>query len=123
LATYLESHPQVAQVKYPFLPSHPKYDIAQKQMKAGGAVVAFELTGGLEAGRQFFDAIELLSLSANLGDTRSIVTHPASTTHSKLTPQERAASGIGEGMIRVSVGLEHIDDIQSDIAQALDKII
>ena len=123
LATYLESHPQVAQVKYPFLPSHPKYDIAQKQMKAGGAVVAFELKGGLVAGRQFFDAIELLSLSANLGDTRSIVTHPASTTHSKLTPQERAASGIGEGMIRVSVGLEHIADIQSDIAQALDKIL
>jgi O-succinylhomoserine sulfhydrylase len=88
-------------------------------MKAGGCVVAFEVKGGLEAGRQFFNSIQLLSLSANLGDTRSIVTHPASTTHSKLAPQERAASGITDGMVRVSVGLEHIDDIISDIKQAL----
>jgi O-succinylhomoserine sulfhydrylase len=89
-------------------------------MKAGGCVLAFEVNGGLEAGRDFFDSIKMLSLSANLGDTRSIITHPASTTHSKLAPEERAASGITDGMVRVSVGLEHIDDIIADINQALD---
>ncbi|MEM9361115.1 MAG: aminotransferase class I/II-fold pyridoxal phosphate-dependent enzyme [Bacteroidota bacterium] len=119
LATYLESHPKINWVKYPFLKSHPKYEIAKKQMKAGGCVVAFEVKGGLEAGKQFFDAIQLLSLSANLGDSRSIVTHPASTTHSKLTTEERESVGISDGMVRVSVGLEHIDDISKDIAQAL----
>ncbi|MBQ4916028.1 aminotransferase class I/II-fold pyridoxal phosphate-dependent enzyme [Maribacter sp. MMG018] len=119
LAEFLETHDQVNWVKYPFLKSHPKYEVAKKQMKAGGCVVAFEVKGGLEAGRKFFDAIKLLSLSANLGDTRSIVTHPASTTHSKLSVEERAASGISEGMVRISVGLEHIDDIIADIDQAL----
>jgi O-succinylhomoserine sulfhydrylase len=120
LAAFLESHPKINWVKYPFLPSHPQYKLARKQMKAGGCVVAFEVNGGLEAGREFFDSIKLLSLSANLGDTRSIITHPASTTHSKLAPEERAASGITDGMVRVSVGLEHIDDIIADINQALD---
>ena len=119
LATYLENHPKIEWVKYPFLKSHPKYEIAKKQMKAGGCVVAFEVKGGLEAGKQFFDAIQMLSLSANLGDSRSIVTHPASTTHSKLTTEERNAVGISDGMVRVSVGLEHIDDIIQDIEQAL----
>ncbi len=119
LATFLESHKNVNWVKYPFLKSHPKYELARKQMKAGGCVVAFEVKGGLEAGRRFFDAIKLLSLSANLGDSRSIVTHPASTTHSKLTPSEREETGITDGMVRISVGLEHIDDIIEDIAQAL----
>lgn len=119
LATYLETHPKIAWVKYPFLPSHPQYEIAKKQMKAGGCVVAFEVKGGLEAGKTFFNAIKLLSLSANLGDARSIVTHPASTTHSKLTPAERDAVGISEGMVRISVGLEHIEDIKADITQAL----
>ncbi len=119
LAEYLESHKKVNWVKYPFLKSHPQYEIAKKQMKAGGCVVAFEVKGGLEAGQRFFDAIKLLSLSANLGDTRSIVTHPASTTHSKLTVEERAETGITDGMVRVSVGLEHIDDIIGDVGQAL----
>lgn len=119
LATFLEDHNQVNWVRYPFLKSHPKYEIAKKQMKAGGCVVAFEVKGGLKAGQRFFDSIKLLSLSANLGDSRSIVTHPASTTHSKLTPEERAETGITDGMVRVSVGLEHIDDIINDIAQAL----
>ncbi|MEX0275097.1 MAG: PLP-dependent aspartate aminotransferase family protein [Flavobacteriaceae bacterium] len=122
LAKYLEEHPKVNWVKYPFLKSHPNYEVAKRQMKAGGCVVAFEVTGGLEAGRRFFDSIQILSLSANLGDSRSIVTHPASTTHSKLTPEERMLSGIGEGMVRISVGLEHIDDIKADVGQALDKI-
>lgn len=122
LAEFLEGHKKVNWVKYPFLKSHPQYQLAKKQMKAGGCVVAFEIKGGLVAGRKFFNSIQLLSLSANLGDSRSIVTHPASTTHSKLTPEERQAVGISEGMVRVSVGLEHIDDIIADIDQALSKV-
>lgn len=119
LAEFLEGNPKVNWVKYPFLKSHPKYEVAKKQMKAGGCVVAFEVKGGVEAGQKFFNAIKMLSLSANLGDSRSIVTHPASTTHSKLSVEERLASGITDGMVRVSVGLEHIDDIIADIEQAL----
>ncbi|MEM0934057.1 MAG: PLP-dependent transferase, partial [Bacteroidota bacterium] len=122
LAIFLEEHPNVNWVKYPFLASHPQYAIAKKQMKAGGCVVAFEVKGGLEAGKKFFDAIQLLSLSANLGDSRSIVTHPASTTHSKLTAAELDAVGITEGMVRISVGLEHLDDIVQDISQALENL-
>ncbi|MBT8184581.1 MAG: aminotransferase class I/II-fold pyridoxal phosphate-dependent enzyme [Eudoraea sp.] len=119
LAEFLETHPKINWVKYPFLKSHPQFRLAKKQMKAGGCVVAFEIQGGLEAGRNFFDAITLLSLSANLGDSRSIVTHPASTTHSKLTAEERQETGITDGMVRVSVGLEHIEDIIADISDAL----
>jgi len=119
LGQFLENHPQVNWVKYPFLESHPQYELAKKQMKAGGCVVAFDIKGGLEAGQEFFNSIKLLSLSANLGDARSIVTHPASTTHSKLSIEERLAVGITDGMVRVSVGLEHIDDICEDIDQAL----
>lgn len=122
VAQFLEADGSVNWVKYPFLKSHPQFKLAQKQMKAGGCVVAFELKGGLDAGKKFFDSIGLLSLSANLGDTRSIVTHPASTTHSKLSAEERLECGITDGMVRVSVGLEHTDDIISDIKQALDKI-
>lgn len=121
LAEFLETQPKVNWVKYPFLKSHPKYKIAKKQMKAGGCVVAFEIKGGLEEGRKFFDSIKLLSLSANLGDSRTIVTHPASTTHSKLSVEERAETGITDGMVRVSVGLEHIFDIIEDIKQALGR--
>ena len=121
LAEFLETQPKVNWVKYPFLKSHPKYKIAKKQMKAGGCVVAFEIKGGLEEGRKFFDSIKLLSLSANLGDSRTIVTHPASTTHSKLSVEERAETGITDGMVRVSVGLEHINDIIEDIKQALGR--
>lgn len=119
LAAYLEGNEKVNWVKYPFLKSHPMYEVAKKQMKAGGCVVAFEVKGGLDAGRAFFDSIKLLSLSANLGDSRTIVTHPASTTHSKLSLEERTAVGITDGMVRISVGLEHIDDIIADIEQAL----
>ncbi|PCE63325.1 trans-sulfuration enzyme family protein [Sediminicola luteus] len=122
VAKYLEGHPKVNWVKYPFLKSHPRYELAKKQMKAGGCVVAFEVKGGLEAGQRFFDAIKLLSLSANLGDSRSIVTHPASTTHSKVSAEDRASVGITDGSVRISVGLEHIDDIITDIAQALEAI-
>ncbi len=119
LAEFLEAHSSVNWVKYPFLKSHPQYKIAKKQMKAGGCVVAFEIQGGLKAGQKFFNNIQLLSLSANLGDAKSIVTHPASTTHSKLSVEDRIAVGITDGTVRVSVGLEHIDDIIKDISQAL----
>lgn len=121
IARRVQEHPAVEWVKYPFLPSHPQYELAKKQMKAGGCVVAFGIKGGLEAGRRFFDQIRTLSLSANLGDARSIVTHPASTTHSKLSQEERLQAGITDGLVRVSVGLEHVEDIWEDILQALDK--
>lgn len=121
LAQFLEAHDSVKMVKYPFLKSHPKYEMAKKQMKAGGAVVAFELEGGLDTGKKFFNNIQMLSLSANLGDTRSIVTHPASTTHAKLSPEARLEAGITDGLIRVSVGLENIADIIKDVSQAIEK--
>lgn len=119
LARKLEGHPTISWLKYPFLPSHPQYDIAIRQMKNGGGVVCFELKGGLEAGRHFLNNLKMLSLTANLGDTRSIASHPASTTHAKLTEAERLAVNITPGLIRISVGLEHIDDIVQDILQAL----
>lgn len=119
VAEFLENHPNVKQVKYPFLKSHPQYEIAKKQMKLGGNIVAFEIKGGIEAGRKFLDKIQLCSLSANLGDTRTIVTHPASTTHSKLTEEERLAVSITDGLVRVSVGLETVQDVINDLNQAL----
>jgi len=119
LAMHLEDHPEINFVKYPFLPSHPQYRIAKKQMRLGGAMVSFELKGGIDRGRHFLNQLKMISFSANLGDTRSIATHPASTTHSKLNPEERASVGITDGLIRISVGLEHIDDIIEDIEQAI----
>jgi O-succinylhomoserine sulfhydrylase len=120
VARFLESHSNVNFVKYPFLKSHPQYDIAKQQMKLGGTVVAFEIKGGIDAGRNFLNSIKLLSLSANLGDTRSIVTHPASTTHAKLSEDDRLQTGITGGLVRISVGLEHIEDIINDLTQALE---
>lgn len=119
VAEFLENHPAVASVKYPFLKSHPQYEIAKKQMKYGGNIIAFELKGGKEAGKKFIDAIKLFSVSANLGDTRTIVTHPASSTHSKLNSEELKAANLTEGLIRISIGLENIEDIYSEINQAL----
>lgn len=121
LARRLMKHPEVKQVNYPFLPSHPKYEVAKGQMRLGGGIVTFELNGGLERGQQFLDNLQMLSLSANLGDTRTIATHPASTTHSKLPEEDRQRLGITNSLVRISVGLEHIDDIISDIDQALEK--
>jgi O-succinylhomoserine sulfhydrylase len=120
VARFLEAQPSVQWVKYPFLESHPQYPLAKKQMKAGGCVVAFEVRGGLAAGQSFLNTIKTLSLSANLGDARSIVTHPASTTHNKLSLAERTETGITDGMVRISVGLEHVDDIIADLKQALE---
>ncbi len=119
VAQYLEKHDKINVVKYPFLKSHPQYKVAKKQMKLGGNIVAFEIKGGVEKGREFLDNIKLCSLSANLGDTRTIVTHPASTTHSKLTVEDRLETGITDGLVRVSVGLENVEDIINDLDQAL----
>ena len=118
VAQFLESHPAVSSVKYPFLPSHPQYQIAKKQMKLGGNIIAFELNGGKDAGKKFIDSIKLFSISANLGDTRTIVTHPATSTHSKLNATELAEANLTEGLIRISVGLEHIDDIITELNNA-----
>lgn len=123
LAEFLESQAQVNWVKYPMLPSHPQFAIAKKQMKAGGGVVAFGIKGNVETGRKFLNAIRMCSLTANLGDSRTIVTHPSSTTHAKLTEEERQLVGITPELIRVSVGLEHIDDIIKDIEQALNASV
>ncbi|MGM0932749.1 MAG: trans-sulfuration enzyme family protein [Bacteroidota bacterium] len=122
IAEFLEKQPNAEKVKYPFLKSHPQYEIAKKQMKAGGNIISFEIKGGLEAGRNFINAIELCSRSANLGDTRSIVTHPASTTHSKLSEEDRLEAGISVGLVRISVGLEHPDDVIADLEQALARV-
>ena len=119
LATVLESHPQVVKVKYPFLTSHPQHPLAKKQMKLGGGLVTFELKGGLEQGRRFLDSLLMISHTPNLGDSRTIAVHPASTTHSKLTEQERLAVGITPGLIRIAVGLENVDDIIADVKQAI----
>ncbi len=119
LATELESHPQVAKVKYPHLPSHPQYALAKKQMNQGGGLVSFELKGGLEQGIKFLDSLNMISHTPNLGDSRTIAIHPASTTHSKLTEKERLAVGITPGLIRISAGLEHVADIIADIRQAI----
>lgn len=119
LAQWLQSAPGVESVRYPFLPSHPQYELARRQMTAGGGMVTFNVSGGLEAGRRFLNALAMCDIVTNLGDARTTVTHPASTTHSGLTEEERRAVDITPGLIRVSVGLEHIDDIVADIEQAL----
>jgi O-succinylhomoserine sulfhydrylase len=119
IAEYLEQHPKVEYVKYPFLASHPQQGIAKKQMRMGGGIVSFEVKGGIDKGRNFLNSLKLISHSANLGDTRTIATHPASTTHSKLTDAERLAVGITPGLIRISAGLEAIEVIVKDIGQAL----
>ena len=121
IAEFLEGNSNVGLVKYPFLKSHPQYKIAKKQMKLGGNIIAFEIKGGVEAGKKFLDAVKMCSLSANLGDTRTIVTHPASTTHSKLSADEQSAAGITPGLVRISVGIEHVNDIISDVNQALNR--
>jgi O-succinylhomoserine sulfhydrylase len=121
IAKALQKNAALSQVKYPFLPDHPQYDIARKQMSNGGGIVTFEIKNGVEGGRKFLNALQMLSMTNNLGDSRSIASHPASTTHSKLTDQERADVGITPGLIRISVGLEHPDDILNDILQALEK--
>lgn len=122
ISEQLQSHSKIKWLKYPLLSSHPQYEIAQKQMLNGGGIFCFELKGGLEAGKKFLDSLNILSMTANLGDTRSIASHPASTTHAKLTEEERLAVSITPGLIRISVGLEHREDILNDILKALDVV-
>ncbi len=121
LAKHFQKHDELEFVKYPFLETHPQYNLAKKQMKLGGGIVTFIVGGGYERAKRFIDSLEMLSVTANLGDTRTIVTHPASTTHSKLSDEEREAVSIYPGLIRVSVGLESLEDIVTDIEQALQK--
>jgi len=121
VSRFFDEYAEVERVLYPHHPSHPQYKLARKQMKLGGGIVTFEVVGGYERAKAFIDEIQMISLSSNLGDARSIVTHPSSTTHSKLSEEERRSVGITPGMIRLSVGLEHIEDIIGDIKQALDK--
>ncbi|GAA4401905.1 O-succinylhomoserine sulfhydrylase [Nibrella viscosa] len=121
LAEALEQHPDVKAVHYPFLPSHPQYELAKRQMLAGGAIVTFEVEGGFERVKELYNNLSIASLSSNLGDTRTIVTNPFTTTHSKLKPDEKESLGITEGLIRVSVGLEDIDDLIEDFTQAIAK--
>ncbi|MCL4156869.1 UNVERIFIED_CONTAM: hypothetical protein GTU68_063634 [Idotea baltica] len=122
LAKILEKNANVELVKYPFLESHPQYKVAKKQMKLGGNIVAFEIKGGIEAGKKFLNNIKMCSLSANLGDTRTIVTHPSSTTHGRLSEEDRLEVGITKGLVRISVGLENVSDIIADIEQALANV-
>jgi len=119
VATFLESQSNVKKVMYPFLESHPQYEIAKRQMKQGGGIVTFVIEGGVQAAAGFMDKLKMFSISANLGDTRSIATHPATSTHSKLSEEQRLEVGIEQGTIRLSIGLEHIDDILKDVKQAL----
>lgn len=121
LAETLQGYAKISWVKYPFLESHPQFAIAKRQMSNGGGIVTFELKGGIESGKKFLNALQMLSMTNNLGDSRSIASHPASTTHSKLSEAERQAVGITPGLIRISVGLEHIQDILDDVLQALDQ--
>jgi O-succinylhomoserine sulfhydrylase len=119
LAQWLETQPQVARVYYPGLPSHPQHQLALRQQKTGGGVVAFDLKGGKEAAWKLIDSTRLLSITANLGDTKSTITHPATTTHSRVTPEARAAAGIGDGLVRIAVGLENIEDVKADLEVGL----
>ena len=119
LAQWLETQPSVARVLYPGLPSHPQHQLAMAQQKTGGGIVAFELKGGQAAAWKLIDSTRMLSITANLGDTKTTITHPATTTHSRMTPEHRAAAGIGDGLVRIAVGLESIADIQADLARGL----
>lgn len=120
IAKYFKNNKDLEFVKYPFLPSHPQYDLAKKQMSQGGGIITLTLKGGITRAQRFIDQLEMISVTANLGDSRTIITHPASTTHSKLTEEERAKVGISDGLVRLSVGLEHVDDIKLDVERALE---
>ena len=122
LARWLEAHPKVARVYYPGLESHPQYELAKRQQKSGGAIVAFEVEGGRENAWKVIDSCRLFSITANLGDTKSTLTHPASTTHGRITPEQRATAGITDGLLRIAVGLEAVVDLQNDLNIGLSLI-
>jgi len=119
VAEYFEGNKEIEFVKYPFLPSHPQFELAKKQMSQGGGIITITLKGGIQRAQRFIDGLQMISVTANLGDSRSIITHPASTTHSKLSEEERAKVGITDGLVRLSVGLEHYEDIIQDVERAL----
>jgi O-succinylhomoserine sulfhydrylase len=122
LAEWLEQHPAVARVYYPGLASHPQHELARRQQKAPGGILAFEVKGGRDAAWRVLDSTRMLSITANLGDTKTTITHPASTTHGRLSEEQRLAAGITQGLIRIAVGLEDIGDIQRDLARGLDAL-
>ena len=122
LARWLEAHPKVARVYYPGLESHPQYELAKRQQKSGGAIVAFEVEGGRENAWKIIDSCRLFSITANLGDVKSTLTHPASTTHGRITPEQRATAGITDGLLRIAVGLEAVVDLQKDLEAGLSLI-
>ncbi|MDP1633093.1 MAG: O-succinylhomoserine sulfhydrylase, partial [Gallionellaceae bacterium] len=119
LALWLEAQPQVSRVYYPGLPSHPQHELAKRQQKLGGAIISFEVKGGRDEAWKVIDATRMISITANLGDTKSTITHPASTTHGRISAEARAASGIRESLLRVAVGLESVADLQADLARGL----
>jgi O-succinylhomoserine sulfhydrylase len=119
LAQWLERHPRIERVYYPGLPSHPQYELARRQQRLGGAVVSFEVKGGREEAWRVVDATRMISITANLGDTKTTITHPATTTHGRISPEARKAAGIGEGLLRVAVGLEALGDIEADLDRGL----
>ena len=123
VAEFLEGHPAVESISYPGLKSFPQYELAKKQMKMPGAMIAFEVKGGIEAGRKLMNTVELCTLAVSLGDAETLIQHPASMTHSPYTPEERLESDITEGLVRLSIGLECADDIIADLKQALDKLV
>jgi O-succinylhomoserine sulfhydrylase len=120
LARWVEAHPRVERVYYPGLASHPQHALAMRQQTAGGAIVSFDVRGGREAAWRLIDATRLISITANLGDTKSTITHPATTTHGRISAEARAAAGIGDGLVRVAVGLESVEDLKTDLARGLD---
>jgi O-succinylhomoserine sulfhydrylase len=122
LAQWLEQHPKVGRVHYPGLASHPQHALAMRQQKTGGGIVSFEVKGGRNEAWKVVDSAQLISITANLGDTKTTITHPASTTHGRLTAEARAQAGIGEGLLRVAVGLEAVSDLKADIARGLSKL-
>lgn len=121
LAQWLEQQPGVTRVWYPGLPSHPQHALAMRQQASGGGIVSFELAGGQPAAWALIDSVEVMSITANLGDTRTTITHPASTTHSRMTPEQRATAGIGDGLVRIAVGLESVEDLMADLARGLSQ--
>lgn len=122
VATWLQTHPAVTRVLYPGLPSHPQYELALHQQSAGGAIVTFEVRGGQLSAWQVIDSTQMISITANLGDTKSTITHPATTTHGRISPAQREAAGISDGMIRLAIGLESVKDITADLARSLDRL-
>jgi O-succinylhomoserine sulfhydrylase len=119
LASWLEQHPEVEQVRYPMLASHPQHELATRQMFGGGSIVTFRVPGGTDRAFAVIDALELIDISNNLGDAKSLVTHPATTTHHRVGPEVRAEMGIGDGIVRISVGLEDVEDLREDLDRAL----